>query len=601
VTDILDNPAFQSELERIARDSGRPIADLRVQAGKALAEMHSSRHSLAVRTFAALGRFVYRRGYHKHPVYDLGELEQVRSESKTRSIVFLVSHKTYLDFFVLFDFLYSQGIATPYIFGGLNMNFAGFGGLARRAGGIFIRRSFKDDLVYKAVLRRYIESLVESGCCFMWAIEGTRSRTGKLLTPRMGLLNYVSQVSESLGEDALSYIPVSVVYDQIPDVVDMAAQEAGAEKKGENLSWFMKYVRGLVGNFGSIYIRFGDAMAISDTPDAPQLESSQTLMDERQIEIQKLAFETCYRINEITPATITSLVMMVLLCRGSCSEARIRKDVADLNQYVGYTAKRVNSSRPSRALGTDPAGSIDSLIANGVILGKPAEGSNTGGHPNGGRILSIAPDRVSVAIYYSNMAVHHFVISAFTELALLHWLECAETDLEACLSAEFQRLRDLFKFEFFFPRKPVFLDQLLSELSLLEPDWRHLLHEDRDNVVPILKQKPILVAAGVLSPFVTAYQVVGNTLDTDAASRKLPDKTFIAQCLESNQKQVAGNSWSIPGVSRALLANGLLIADNRKLRRGDDSESAARRADFLQELKETEEALVTLKALADSG
>ena len=125
--------AFQQELARLAAAAGRPPGDIRAEAERDLREMHCRRNSLAVHTFAALSRLVYRRGYRREPVYDRDDIESLRALSRERSIVYLVTHKTYLDFFVLFDFLHRQGLQTPYVFGGINMDFAGFGSLARHA------------------------------------------------------------------------------------------------------------------------------------------------------------------------------------------------------------------------------------------------------------------------------------------------------------------------------------------------------------------------------------------------------------------------------------------------------------------------------------
>jgi glycerol-3-phosphate O-acyltransferase len=589
---ILDQPAFNSELEKIAAESGRKPGEVQKQAARDLAEMQSARNALAVRLFAALGRFIYRRGYNRHPVFDLDEVERVRLENRQRSIVFLVTHKTYLDFFVLFDFLYRQGISTPYIFGGLNMNFAGFGALARRAGGIFIRRSFRDNSVYKAVLRRYIEFLIEQGSCFMWAIEGTRSRTGKLVTPRLGLLNYVGNASRNLPDDAISFIPVSVAYDQIPDVVDMAAQEAGAEKKPENLPWFMEYVRGLGGPFGNIHIRFGDPMAMTETPDAPDMVIAGKPVDTRRLEIQKLAFEVCYRINDITPATMTSLVMMVLLCRGPCDGEQIRRDVTSLDEYIRNRAGNVVSHRPSRVLDSDPAETVEALISTGVLRRVKADSDS---------VLAIVPERVSVAIYYSNMAVHHFVIRAFTELALVGSLQSSAGSTIETFWSECQRLRNLFKFEFFYSRQEEFRKQLRLELDSVDPDWQVALEQGDESVIRMLKKKPLLVAAGVLSPFLAAYHLVGEMIERDSESRGLAAGAFIAKCLETAHERVGKSGIrSVPGVSRALLGNGLRAADNRKLRE-DKADSAAKRAAYLSELESTAKALSIIDEISHSS
>jgi len=587
MSETLSSATLRSALERIAAATGRPPGEVRQEAEQDFAEMHCRRSPPAVWLFAALSRLIRQRGYNREIVYDLDEVERLREESRTRSIVYLVTHKTYLDFFVLFDFLYRQDLPTPYIFGGINMNFAGFGGLARRAGGIFIRRSFKDDEVYKAVLQAYMESLIGRGASFMWAIEGTRSRTGKLLVPRLGLLNYVVRSTRNVGEESVGYVPVSVVYDLIPDVIDMAAQEAGSAKKPESLSWFFRYLKNLDGPFGNIHVRFGDAMALSDTPDAPDLEPDGQPGGEQQIEIQKLAFEVCYRINEITPATMTSLVLLVLLSRRRCDRDRIGEDVDALGAYIRKTDRRVIMKKPSRVLAAGQRESIDALVANGII--RPA-----GNEPTG--LLEINPGRYSEAIYYSNMAVHHFVVSAFVETAL------ACCDGPDAVWPECRRLRNLLKFEFFFSRSPVFRQQVEQELEGIDPDWKRILSAGNDSAVTLLREKPLLVAPGILKPFTHAYRLVAETIHRHDRGCDLPDEALIGLCLEANRHEAdRGVGGPPPPASRALLGNALRLADSLGLRSGDTPAIRARRSSFLEELERTDQALTRLDELALSA
>ncbi|MGB5624657.1 MAG: 1-acyl-sn-glycerol-3-phosphate acyltransferase, partial [Woeseiaceae bacterium] len=487
-----------------------------------------------------------------------------------QSVVYLVTHKTYLDFFVLYDFFYRNGIAPPYIFGGVNMAFAGFGSFARRAGGIFIRRTFADDPVYKAVLRRYIQYLIGEGCSFSWAIEGTRSRTGKLVMPKLGLLKYVVDASRPLGDDAISYIPVSVSYDQIPDVIDMAEQEAGATKQPESLKWFASYVRGLGGHFGNIYVRFGDAVALHDTPDAPELSISQKLVSPKIIEIEKLAFEVCYRINEVTPATETSLILMSLLCRTTAKPERIREDVAALQNYMKQRQSSSMFAAPNLPIVNDVDTALASLVANGIV-----QRDSDGDH------CSIVPDRYLVALYYSNMAVHHLVIAAFAELGLLNVTHDESHSTEEAFQAEVFRLRDLFKFEFFFARRDHFREQFVDEFVFLGEPMERFRKQDRAAAEALLRRQPLLVAYGALSPFINAYRVVARCL-VNADSNRLDNRnTFIASCQAESRKVGAG----YPGfASKALLTNGYLLAENRGLL-GDEPGVMEKRQRFVEELQ----------------
>ena len=566
---ILDSPGFQQQLETIAQQTGQSTEAVRAEARRNLKEMRGKRNGLAVGAFAWLSHFICQRGYSPDYFFDTAELDRVRELAANKCVVFLVSHKTYLDFFVLYDFLYRHGISTPYVFGGINMAFSGFGPFARRAGGIFIRRTFTDKPIYKAVLNRYIQYLVGQGCSFSWAIEGTRSRTGKLVQPKIGLLKYVADAARPLGNDAVTYIPVSVSYDQIPDVADMTAQEAGASKQPESLGWFVRYIRRLGSRFGNIYIRFGDAIEISDTPDAPDLSASQKLVAPEIIEVQKLAFEVCHLINQVTPATVTSLVLMSLLCRTTAKPQTLRADVHTLQSYL---AKRQSASlfaSPNRPIDGDFDLALAALLDNGIVQ----QDSDAG-------YCSIVPERFLVALYYSNMAVHHFVIAAFTELGLLNVVHADKGPGEHAFREEIRRLRDLFKYEFFFSRTDEFRQQLVNELHYLGAPVKDLDQQDRQSAIMLLRRQPLLVAYGALAPFINAYHVVANCLLQDGRE-PVTDKTeFIARCQAESRISGAG----YPGfASKALLTNGLLLADNRGLL-GGGNDVAGKRRQFANEL-----------------
>lgn len=581
---ILDNPAFREELEAIARQSSQSIKAVRSEANANLEEMRSKRSGPWVAVFAWLSRYICRRGYHPEYYFDTAELDRVRNLAAGKSVVYLVTHKTYLDFFVLYDFFYRHGIAPPYIFGGINMAFSGFGSLARRAGGIFIRRTFTDKPIYKAVLHRYIRYLVDKGCSFSWAIEGTRSRTGKLVLPKIGLLKYVVDAARPLGEDAVAYIPVSVSYDQIPDVTDMTAQESGASKKPESLGWFIRYIRRLGNHYGNIYIRFGEDLTMHETPDAPDLSDTQQLVSPEVIDVQKLAFEVCYLINEVTPATITSLILMSLLCRTAARPESIRADVEALEKYLASRQSASIFATPNRPVPNDVEAALTALITNGIVQKDPD-----------GKYCSIVPERYLVALYYSNMAVHHFVIAAFTELGLLNIAHAESHSGELAFQAEIRRLRDLFKYEFFFARSEAFRQQLIDELSYLDAPMEKILHQDREDAVALLRRQPLLVAYGAFSPFINAYQVVADCLLQDGAAAADEQVAYVARCQAESRKTGAG----YPGfASKALLTNGYLLAENRGLlAAGEDV--AEERKRFANDLRFISEQLHEIRGMTD--
>lgn len=567
---VFDTPEFQEELQAIAQRTGESVENVQAIADQNLEELRSKRNGVAVKAFAWLSRYICHRGYHSEYYFDTEELERVRDLAAGKTVVYLVTHKTYLDFFVLYDFFYRNGIASPYMFGGINMAFSVFGSLARRAGGIFIRRTFTDKPIYKAVLNRYIQYLISKGNSFCWAIEGTRSRTGKLVLPKLGLLKYVADAARPLGDDVVAYIPVSVSYDQIPDVIDMTAQEAGESKTPESLSWFIRYIRRLGKHYGNVYIRFGDALTIHETPDAPDLTDTQQQLAPEVVEVQKLAFEICYRINEITPATETSLILMSLLCRTTAKPDRVYTDVQVLEHYLASRQSASLFAMPSRPVGNNAEHALGALIEHGIVQKDPD-----------GDYCSIVPERYLIALYYSNMAVHHFVVTAFTELGLLNVAHANSDSGEPAFQAEIRRLRDLFKYEFFFARSDTFRQQLIDELSYLDAPVDKILHQDSKDATALLRRQPLLVAYGVLAPFINAYQVVANCLceDGDAPADELT--AYVARCQAESRKTGAG----YPGfASKALLTSGYLLAENRGVT-GSGDNMLQKRKDFADELR----------------
>jgi glycerol-3-phosphate O-acyltransferase len=192
--------------------------------------------------------------------------------------------------------------------------------------------------------------------------------------------------------------------------------------------------------------------------------------------------------------------------------------------------------------------------------------------------------------------VHHFVVSAFVETAL------ACCDGPDAVWPECRRLRNLLKFEFFFSRSPVFRQQVEQELEGIDPDWKRILSAGNDSAVTLLREKPLLVAPGILKPFTHAYRLVAETIHRHDRGCDLPDEALIGLCLEANRDEAdRGVGGPPPPASRALLGNALRLADSLGLRSGDTPAIRARRSSFLEELERTDQALSRLDELALSA
>ena len=174
---------------------------------------------------------------------DEAGLARLRERNRTHPLVFLPSHRSYADPLLLADVLAERDFPRNHVLGGDNLSFWPVGPLAKRAGVVFIRRSFGDDEVYKLAVREYFGYLLAKRFNMEWYMEGGRSRTGKLRPPRYGLLANVAEAIEQGRVDDVYLVPVSITYDQLREVSAMAAEQVGAPKKGEGVAWLARYAR----------------------------------------------------------------------------------------------------------------------------------------------------------------------------------------------------------------------------------------------------------------------------------------------------------------------------------------------------------------------
>jgi glycerol-3-phosphate O-acyltransferase len=457
------------------------------------------------------------------------------------------------------------------------MNFFPVGPIMRRSGVFFIRRTFKDDPVYKLVLRSYLDYLIEKRFPLEWYIEGGRSRSGKLLPPRFGLLAYVVDAYRRGKSEDVHLIPVAIAYDQIQDVGDYTAEQRGAQKQRESFGWFLRVVRNLRRRYGAIHIRFGEPLSLAQAmgPSDPDAEPDD---DEQNLAIQKLAFEVSDRINRATPITPTSLVTLALLGRGDRAQS-VAEVVVALRNLLHYVRGRGLPTTGDLDLDS-PDGvrrTLDRLVENGVVT------CFAGGFEP---VYAIGPDQHLTAAYYRNTIIQFFLDGPIAELALLRAAEDDVQDFRGEFWAEAYRLRDLLKFEFFFADRERFRAELRDEVAFHAADWEDAIAGGPARIQAVLRRFRPFNAHRILRPFLEAYQVVGDALERESEGTRLDDAAFLTRCLSlGEQYRLQGRIRSAESVSRVLFETALRLAKNRGLVEPDAADLGARRRAFAAEIR----------------
>jgi len=593
--EILSSRRFRSGLAEVQRAAGEPAPSLG-DAGEILDELAAGWSRRIIDIVPLLGRLIFQRGFDPQIDYDEGQVERLREAMARHPGILLWSHRSNLDNLVLTAALQELGLPPPHVFAGINMAFGPMGALLRRAGFIFIRRSTGDDPLYRYVLREYVGYVLEKRFNLSWSIEGTRSRTGKMLRPRLGLLSYAADAYLQGRVDDIALLPVSITFDQLHEIAEYADYARGAQKKPEGFGWLYGFIKAQgARHYGKVYVRFGEPVFLSTFlgPPSGETAADPDLGTARRLALAKTAFEVAWRINQGMPVTATALVTTILLAmHGSgLTFGQIRLGLADALYYLQdrgiprtASAQALSAAEPVRA-------TLDALVQGGLVT-VIADGREP--------VWLIGPDHQLAATFYRNSVIHFMLDTALAELAVLRAADDS-TDPVGAFWAEIAWLRDLLKFEFYFRERDEHRRSVQAEMDRHDPAWQERLRSGPDGADALLAEMRPLVSQVIVRPFVQAYRLVADVLasdDTLAVGEEADDAEVSRRALGLGHQYVAqGRLRSSESVSVLLFRTALELARNRGLLEpGEDLPK--RRAAFLTELRDLLRRLDRIEDLA---
>ena len=246
-------------------------------------------------------------------VVDREGMARIRNISKKMPFVIIPCHRSHIDYLLLSYVFYQHRIQLPLIAAGTNMAFGPFGYLFRKSGAFFLRRSFRGNALYGEVFAKYLEVMIREGLPIEFFIEGGRSRTGKMVMPKYGLLSMIIQAFQRNAAEDLATIPVYIGYDRVIEEKSYLKELGGAPKEKEKTTDVIKSSKILRKRYGSVYVNIGAPIYLRSFLDGADKTFAEMTMEERQSLYRKLGYEIALSINKVSVVTPFALISAGLL------------------------------------------------------------------------------------------------------------------------------------------------------------------------------------------------------------------------------------------------------------------------------------------------
>ena len=191
---------------------------------------------------------------------EINELRKVCAQSASNT-VFVPTHKSYFDYLILNYILYREKVTVPLVAAGDNLDFFPLSPVLRKMGAFFIRRKIQNDEFYKKILTTYLEQIVTAGYNIEFFIEGGRSRSGMVRSPRTGMLKMLAEITKATNRK-LYIVPVSITYEKLKEIEDYSREKQGV-KQPESEHFLKKVFTLFRANYGPVYVRFSQPILLN--------------------------------------------------------------------------------------------------------------------------------------------------------------------------------------------------------------------------------------------------------------------------------------------------------------------------------------------------
>jgi len=373
--------------------------------------------------------------------YDV--LNRVRTKAQKGPLILIPCHKSHIDYLMLSYMLWTHNMPCPQIAAGQNLSFWPLGPFFRGGGAFFIRRTFRGAVLYSRVFKEYIYKLLEEGFNIEFFIEGGRSRTGKLILPKLGLLSILLDAYKKGACKDMIIAPIFIGYDRVIEESSYLDELEGAQKKPENFSQVIKARKFLKKKYGKIYIQFNDPISLNELFNEKDIHLKSMTSKEQNALCRNLGYRIINSINDVSVVTPFSITACSVL---NCSRKKFTYDriIFYVDTYMKYLSSQ--GAKLSDTLISDFRYAIEQVLDSYVQRKfiEPVQ-MEKGSHAFT-REFSVNVNKRPAMEYYKNNCISFFVPAAITALEILN-LESFQFQASN-LHSGYAFQQNFFKYEF---------------------------------------------------------------------------------------------------------------------------------------------------------
>jgi glycerol-3-phosphate O-acyltransferase len=393
---IVNSRAVRAAIDAEAARSNRSARKVRNSARRDATKIVSDMSNVTVRFLDRLLRWFWNR------IYDGVEttgVDRLQAFAERYTLVYVPCHRSHVDYLLVSYILYERGLMIPHVAAGDNLDMPVIGGVLRRGGAFFMRRSFRDDPLYSAVFSEYVFQMLQRGSPIEYFIEGGRSRTGRLLRPKTGLLRATLESQHRGMDRPIAFVPVYVGYEKLIEAGSYQKELRGSEKKKESASDVLKSMRLIRQSFGKVTVNFGEPVVLDEHLDLTVDPSPQRVSELGNLLLQRI---NCYA--SVNPINLVALVTL-------CTPKLAIDEAALIQQIECYTAML----REQRSAITITPLSGKEVIAQAESLNLLTRETHAFGD-----VLSHDPSSAALMTWYRNNVMHTLALPSLVACLIVN-------------------------------------------------------------------------------------------------------------------------------------------------------------------------------------